>query len=116
MKALFIILNDLDYLEDILEEFVSLDIKGATVLDSQGLAQAILGSESGSKLFFNGPFQRNLADQGRNNKTIFTVLKKEKVESVVKAIREIVNPSKKPAIGFMFSVPVDDIFLLKPHK
>ena len=116
MKALFIILNDLDYLEDILEEFVSLDIKGATVLDSQGLAQAILGSESGSKLFFNGPFQRNLVDQGRNNKTIFTVLKKEKVESVVKAIREIVYPSKKPAIGFMFSVPVDDIFLLKPHK
>ena len=116
MKALFIILNDLNFLEDILEEFVALNIKGATILDSQGLAQAILGSDRGSKLFFNGPFQRNLTDQGRNNKTIFTVLKKEKVEEVVSAIRRIVQPSKKPAIGFMFVVPVDDIFLLKPNK
>lgn len=57
MKALFIILNDLDYLEDILEEFVSLDIKGATVLDSQGLAQAILGLKVAQNYFLMALFK-----------------------------------------------------------
>ena len=42
MNVLFIVLNDLAYLDEILEEFVALKVRGATIIDSEGMAAAIL--------------------------------------------------------------------------
>lgn len=42
MNVLFIVLNDLAYLDEILEEFVSLKVRGATIIESEGMAAAIL--------------------------------------------------------------------------
>ena len=43
MEALFIVLNDLSYLEAILQRFVELRVRGATIIDSMGMARAIMG-------------------------------------------------------------------------
>jgi nitrogen regulatory protein PII len=45
------------------------------------------------------------------NKTIFSVVKEEILEDLTTAIRNIFN-EKKPGIGFMFTVPVGNIYLL----
>ena len=36
MYALFIVLNEVDYLDTILDKFMEVGVKGATILDSQG--------------------------------------------------------------------------------
>ncbi|NLB48626.1 MAG: hypothetical protein GX813_02115 [Erysipelotrichia bacterium] len=114
MQILFIILNDLNYLDAILEKFIELKIRGGTIIDSQGMATAIMKNEGlfGSLLF--GPFSHELEDGQKNSKTIFTVIpEEEKVKEAVDAIQEILQSSSKQVVGFMFTVPVSGIYPLR---
>jgi len=47
MNVLFIVLNEPEYLDAILDSFVEIGVKGATILDSQGMGSAITNSGSG---------------------------------------------------------------------
>ncbi|MCU0105429.1 hypothetical protein N7603_07140 [Acholeplasma vituli] len=114
MQALFIVLNDLSYLDQILSKFLELKVRGATIIDSQGMASAIMNNE-GLSMLMSGPFQRSLDTEQKGSKTIFTVIPEvEKVEEVVNEVRKIVEKSKKQVIGFMFTVPVSGIYPMKP--
>ena len=42
MYVLIVVLNAIDYLEDILSGFLDQGISGATILDSQGMGRAIV--------------------------------------------------------------------------
>lgn len=44
MFALFLVLNDTDYLDEILARFVDVGVQGATIVDSQGMASALVSS------------------------------------------------------------------------
>lgn len=44
MYALFIVLNAIDYLEEILSGFVEVGVSGATILDSQGMGSTIVNN------------------------------------------------------------------------
>lgn len=112
MHALVIILNKIDYLEDILSIFVNLNVKGATILDSQGMASAIVNEEISSIPLF-GSLKTLMQGRHPYNKTIFTVIKTEEVlHNVVSAIKTLLEEEKKPGVGFMFTVPVGEMFLL----
>ena len=74
MEALFIVLNDLSFMDDILEKFIELEIKGATIIDSQGMAQAIIQKDGGGQGLFSGPFYKALVGDQNHSKMIFTVL------------------------------------------
>ncbi len=114
MQALFIVLNDLSYLDQILSRFLDLKVRGATIIDSQGMAAAIMNNE-GLNMLLTGPFQRTLDSDQKGSKTIFTVIPEaEKVEEVVNEVRKIVEKSKKQVIGFMFTTPVSGIYPMKP--
>lgn len=116
MHALFIVLNDLTYLDEILEEFVELKVRGATIIESQGMASAILHSE-GLNFLLQGLFKAGSVDAQKYSKTIFTVISDDqKLEETVAAVRKIVERSKKKTIGFMFTVPVSGIYPLRPSK
>lgn len=111
MEALFIIINDLDYLDDVLEALIDLKVKGATILDSEGLAQAIIKAGL-NDVYKIGPFARDLEDNHQHNKTIFSVMKKEKIILVVKKVKEILRQSSSHGVGFMFSIPISRIYLV----
>ncbi|MBM7453429.1 hypothetical protein JN09_000755 [Acholeplasma morum] len=114
MEVLFIVLNDLSYLDEIFKKFLELEVRGATILDSKGMARAIMDNE-GLNFLLSGPFQRSLDDEQKNSKTIFTVVPEgQKAEDIVQAVRKIVEHSKKQVIGFMFTIPVSGIYTMKP--
>ncbi|OQC10838.1 MAG: hypothetical protein BWX74_00425 [Tenericutes bacterium ADurb.Bin087] len=116
MQILFIVLNDLSYLDRILEKFLDLHVRGATIIDSQGMAAAIMQNE-GLLSLLSGPFARSLENDQKGSKTIFTVIPEpEKVTEAVKAVQEIVAGSKKQVVGFMFTLPVSGIYPLKAKK
>lgn len=108
MEALFIVINDLEHVQDVLETLIELNVHGATILDSQGLAQAILKTGLGD-LFHIGPYSY---DDYPHNKTIVSVMKQEKVKEVVSAVREILSETARPGVGFMFSIPVSNIYTI----
>lgn len=110
MKAIFIVLNKQEYLDSILQTFVENNVKGATIIDSQGMGSAIVSGEYSNISLF-GSLRNLLKDNQPYSKTIFTVVKDELVEDLIGEIREIF-PEKKPGIGFIFTMPVDNIYLL----
>ncbi len=118
MQILVIVLNDVSYLDEILEKFVDLEVRGGTILESQGMASAIMQSE-GLHSLMGGPFARSLDKDQRTSKTIFTVIpEEEKAKEVVAAVQKIVSTSSRQVIGFMFTMPVSGIYPMKPknHK
>ena len=116
MQILFIVLNDLSYLDKILDTFLEHKVRGGTIIDSQGMAAAIMQKEGGFGALLRGPFARSLENDQKMSKTIFTVIpESEKVEAVVTAIPGVVANSKKQVIGFMFTMPVSGIYPMKPR-
>lgn len=114
MQILFIVLNDLSFMDKILAKFLELKVRGATLIDSQGMAAAIMQNEGMTNLF-SGPFSRSLENDQKESKTIFTVIPEdEKVQEVVREIQSIFEHSKKQVIGFMFTMPVSGIYPFKP--
>jgi nitrogen regulatory protein PII len=111
MQVLFIILNKVNYLDDILSILVKLNVKGATILDSQGMASAIVNSDIRSIPLF-GALKDLLKEHHPYNKTIFTVIKDQALlYQVVEEVKALLKNDKLPC-GFMFTVPVGEMFLL----
>lgn len=110
MYALFIVLNQVDLLDEILERFVQVGVKGATVLDSQGMAGAMVHGRSQSIPLFGS--LKTLMDGARPyNKTIFTVLESEEsVEKTVAAVQDVLDDLSPVGLGFMFSVPIGKVY------
>lgn len=110
MNVLVIVLNKVNYLDDILEEFIEIGIKGATILDSQGMGAAITSAGRGKDFFLGGI--RSLLENARPyNKTIFAVIEGEDLlEKAVGTVKNILGDMSKPGIGFMFTVPAGQIY------
>lgn len=109
MHALFIVLNQVDYLDEILVNFVEAGVGGATILDSQGMAGAIVGNKKAAP--FLGILKNILDDCKPYNKTIFTVLESEELlEKIVALIRNILGEDAKQGAGFMFSIPLGKVY------
>ncbi len=105
MFALFIVLNEPEFLPQVLYKIKQLDIRGATVIDSMG-ASAI------SKDVYNipliGGLMKSMDGDIHYNKTIFSVIEREEqVQKVMHHIEKILGGDmKKPNKGIMFVVPV----------
>ena len=106
MQALFIVLNEMDYLNDILDGFVDVGISGATILDSQGMANIIANSDN-QHIFPYGYLKSLIQDALPYNKTIFTIVEnQELVEKAVAMVQNVIGDVPKPGVGFMFSLPI----------
>lgn len=113
MYALFIVLNEIDYMEDILTGFVENKISGATILDSQGMGSAIANSNNKDIPLFSA-LSMLLGDAHPYSKTIFTVLENEDmVEKAVGVVQEVVADISGTGIGFMFTVPIAKVYPMK---
>lgn len=110
MNVLFIVLNEMENLDEILDSFVEIGIKGATILDSQGMGSAIANSGRGNEPFF-GHIRHFLDDAKPYNKTIFTVIEEEELlEKAVETVKDILGDMSKPGVGMMFTLPVGHVY------
>lgn len=113
MQALFIVLNDSDYMDDILEVFVKHGVKGATIVDSYGMGKALRESQTLSYLM-KGSLERSVPEHVEDSKTIFSVIPNDEDSVlIIKTISNLLNYSKSETVGFMFVVPVVGIHPMK---
>ena len=113
MFVLFVVLNEIDYIEDILSGFVRKKISGATILESQGMGSAIANSNNESIPLF-ATLRMLLGDSHPYSKTIFTVLEDEEmVEKAVRVVQDVVEDIEANGIGIMFSVPIAKVYPMK---
>ena len=106
MNVLFIVLNKVEYLDDILDMFLDIGVKGVTILDSQGMGRAIGQNEP-----FFGSIRKMLDGSRPYNKTIFTVIEEEELlNNAVKGVQEIVVDIEEPGVGMMFTLPLGNVY------
>jgi len=103
MKLLVFVLNNEEYLEEVLEAYIEAGVTGATILDSEGMGRFLTYEVplfAGFKEFMKGnkPY----------NKTIISVIRDEKTIDRVKALLDdIIGGLDNPGTGIMFTLPVD---------
>ena len=110
MHVLFLVLNATEYLDDILAAFVDVGVKGATILDSQGMASAIVSNLDKQVPLF-GSLKNFLNNSRPYNKTVFAVIEnKELLDEAIEAVKNTVGDISQPGIGLMFSIPIGAVY------
>ena len=104
VELLVLILNKTECLKDILSSFMENGIKGATILDSQGMAHNLYEY---NELRFMGSLRMLLDPEHKESKTVLLVIEKEKVQLVSKIVNEITGGLDKPDTGIIFTLPVN---------
>ena len=102
MKLLVLVLNKEEQTERVLEKFVELGVPGATIIDTIGMGRVL----SREIPIFAG-FVDLMAGARPSNRTVFTLVRDETVEDIIKGIEEVVGDLDQPGTGIVFTVPVD---------
>ena len=115
MDLLIFILNDHEKLDAILTELEKSGIRGATVIDSTGMAKVLHHDEE--EVAFLGTLRSllNPAPRAKSN-TILMVLEKKMIHTAVEAIERIVGDLNQENVGVIFSIPVDFTKGIKKHE
>jgi nitrogen regulatory protein PII len=105
VQLLIAVINEEEKLDEILSGMVELGITGATILSSEGMGRVL----SHDIPIFAG--LETIASRSRpQNQTIFSVIREdEKVDGVLKLLREICGDLEKPATAIAFTVPVSRV-------
>ncbi|MBO4422636.1 MAG: hypothetical protein J5879_04315 [Clostridia bacterium] len=102
-QVLFTVLNKIELLDKLLDEFEKVGVSGATVVNSVGMAHALAKYEESH---FISSF-RAFFDVGHSeSKTIFIVCSDDMAEKAKDAVRRIVGDLSQPDSAIMFSVPL----------
>lgn len=108
MYLLLLVLNNENHVKEILEKFIDIDVRGATVINSQGMGRII----SEKVPIFSSLRSILSGEENRvNNFTIFSAIKTE--ETLNKAIDVVMNVVKdinKPGTGILIILPVLKIY------
>ena len=104
MKLLVIVLADREKLDDVLSTLLELDITGATIIDTEGMAQVLAAEVP----VFAG--LRQLITEARaSSKTIFALSRDNDIVSrMQQLLKETGIDFSEPGTGVMFSVTVDE--------
>lgn len=104
MYALFLVLNDIYKLDDVLEVFYDHHV-GATTIDSIGMGKVLL--EHNEKIPMFSSIRKMLEGNKPYNKTIISVIRdKEELKKITKDINSKIHIEDGPGKCFMFVVPV----------
>ena len=103
MQLLVLILNKTECLDELFEELMRIGVRGATVLESTGMARMI--GKRGETLFES---IRLLIDMDRqSNLTVIMAVDEEMVNQVRTIIDEVVGGIERPDTGVLFGLPIN---------
>lgn len=103
MKLLVFVLNNEEFLEEVLEAYIEAGIPGATILDSEGMGRFLTYEVP----LFAG-FREFMKGNKPYNKTILSVVRDPAaIETLKKLLDSIVGGLENPGAGIMFTLPVD---------
>ncbi|NLW58827.1 MAG: hypothetical protein GX073_00570 [Firmicutes bacterium] len=102
IQALFIIIDDPEKLEQVLEVLLECEIRGATIMETQGMAKVL---SSHIPIFFS---LRDLANkQHQHNRTVFAISRHpEKIEQAMEKLSAMFHNFEEACTGMMFVLPV----------
>ena len=102
MKLVVFVLNNTDKLDELMVELSEAGIRGATIIESSGMAQVLTHSGEDDPLI---AYLRSIVDPSKdNNKTILFVSEEEEIVTIREVIKKDLS---EPQTGILFTIPVD---------
>lgn len=105
MRLLVFVLNAHEKLDALLNELEQSGIRGATILESTGMAKVLHHDEE--EIPFLGSLRTFLNPSREKSNTILTVIRDEQLTVAVDAIERVVGDLRKANAGIVFSLPLD---------
>ena len=87
--------------ELVMEGFLELDLRGATVIDAKGMGQIV----STELPIFSG-FRSLFPGSGEESYVILSVLREEQAEEAIRMLRDVCGDFAEKGTGIVFTVPV----------
>ena len=110
MVLLIAVVNDPGTVDEILSGYLEIGITGATIINSEGMGRVL----SHDIPIFAG-LQTLISRSRPQNRTIFSVLKEEKLDSALALLQEVCGDLTAPATGIAFTLPIDRVVGLAPE-
>ncbi len=106
MTAVFFVLKKIDLVDAIMNSLAEAGIRGGTVIDSAGMAGSIAKMNSNVAMvqLLRGILSGE--DDSHKSKTIFVIVRDDRIETVKKAITAVTGELSKPNAGIMFGIPI----------
>lgn len=106
MKLVVYVMTDTKYLEDFLSELNRNGVKGATIINSTGMARTLAKNDD---MQFIGSLKMIFDKSRKESHVILIALPDEKVQTVFTCIKKICGDLCGPDTGIAFTVPIDDV-------
>ena len=105
MQLFVLVLNHTEYLDPILENMLKEGIGGGTILDSTGMMRELDTDENNDLPMF-GLLRHMLNPDRKQSKTMFAVMKDEKIPQMMAIIDRVTGGLHRPDTGVAFAVPL----------
>ncbi len=106
MQAIFLVIKQIDQVDNIMEALAEAGIRGATAIDSEGMARSLTRLNQNAAMVHLLKGILNGEDEAHKSKTIFIIVHDDQADSVRNAIRSVTGDLSKPNGGIMFGLPV----------
>lgn len=105
MQLLIAVINDVDRVDEILAGFLEIGVKGATVVDSEGMGRVL----SQEIPVFAG-LQTLISRSRPQNQMLFSVIDDpETMDRALQIIQEVCGRFEDPATGIAMTIPVNRV-------
>lgn len=106
MQLLILILHNTRYMDKILARMLEAGIRGGSLLDCEGVLQAIAHNSVEPPPIFGSLRQYLNPERGEMNKVLLSALRDSEVEEVRKIVRDVTGGLDKANTGIMMTVPI----------
>ena len=108
MYLLVNVLEQTEFLSDILEGFAKIGIKGTTVINSTGMGRVLMQTKASSQLLEH--INKIITDLESSNKTMLTIIKDKKLlDQAIKIVKCFCGDLSEPGKGILFVVPLERV-------
>ncbi|MEG0276633.1 MAG: hypothetical protein RR630_06370 [Coprobacillus sp.] len=103
MQVIFVVLNKVECLEELLARLKKAGIGGGTIIDSTGMVKSL---ESSDESYILGSLRLFLDNSRPDSKTLFFIVNDEQVDLVRKTVDEVLEGIDNHDTGIMFGIPI----------
>ena len=103
MQVIFVVLNKIECLEDLLARLKKAGVTGGTIIDSTGMVKSL---EESDDSYLLGSLRLFLENPRPDSKTIFFIVNNEQVELVRKTVSDALGGIDNHDTGIVFGIPI----------
>ena len=103
MQVIFVVLNKIECLDELLARLKKAGVVGGTIIESTGMVKSLDDSDESYLL---GSLRLFLDNPRPYSKTIFFIVNDEQVNIVRKTVNDVLEGIDNPNTGIIFGIPI----------